>query len=52
MNLRVALCDFTMAMEDYALHFPVVEIQNTVYGHLFCSPSVRRSAPLPPAFMT
>ena len=31
LNLRVGLCGFTMAMEDYALHFPVVEIQNTFY---------------------
>src|SRR5688500_17673250 len=31
MDLRVGLCGFTMAMEDYPLHFPVVEIQNTFY---------------------
>jgi uncharacterized protein YecE (DUF72 family) len=31
MDLRVGLCGFTMAMEDYALHFQVVEIQNTFY---------------------
>ena len=31
MDVRVGLCGFTMAMEDYALHFPVVEIQNTFY---------------------
>jgi uncharacterized protein YecE (DUF72 family) len=31
MDARVGLCGFTMAMEDYALHFPVVEIQNTFY---------------------
>jgi len=29
--VRVGLCGFTMAMEDYPLHFPVVEIQNTFY---------------------
>ena len=29
--MRIGLCGFTMAMEDYALHFPVVEIQNTFY---------------------
>ena len=28
---RVGLCGFTMAMEDYALSFPVVEIQHTFY---------------------
>ena len=31
MDLRIGLCGFTMAMEDYPLHFPVVEIQNTFY---------------------
>lgn len=31
MTLRVGLCGFTMSMEDYALHFPVVEIQHTFY---------------------
>lgn len=31
MDIRVGLCGFTMAMGDYALHFPVVEIQNTFY---------------------
>jgi uncharacterized protein YecE (DUF72 family) len=31
MLVRVGLCGFTMAMEDYALHFPVVEVQNTFY---------------------
>jgi uncharacterized protein YecE (DUF72 family) len=31
MRVRVGLCGFTMAMEDYALHFPVVEVQNTFY---------------------
>ena len=31
MNVRVCLCGFTMSMEDYPLHFPVVEIQNTFY---------------------
>ena len=30
-NVRVGLCGFTMSMEDYPLHFPVVEIQNTFY---------------------
>jgi uncharacterized protein YecE (DUF72 family) len=30
-RVRIGLCGFTMAMEDYALHFPVVEIQNTFY---------------------
>ena len=29
--VRVGLCGFTMSMEDYALHFPVVEIQHTFY---------------------
>jgi uncharacterized protein YecE (DUF72 family) len=29
--VRVGLCGFSMAMEDYALHFPVVEIQQTFY---------------------
>ena len=29
--VRVGLCGFTMAMEDYALHFPVVEVQHTFY---------------------
>ncbi len=31
MVARVGLCGFTMAVEDYALYFPVVEIQNTFY---------------------
>ena len=31
MSARVGLCGFTMAMEDYPLHFPVVEIQHTFY---------------------
>jgi uncharacterized protein YecE (DUF72 family) len=31
MSVRVGLCGFTMPMEDYALHFPVVEIQHTFY---------------------
>jgi uncharacterized protein YecE (DUF72 family) len=30
-TVRVGLCGFTMAMEDYPLHFPVVEVQNTFY---------------------
>lgn len=30
-DVRVGLCGFTMAMEDYALYFPVVEVQNTFY---------------------
>ena len=29
--MRIGLCGFTMAMEDYALHFPVIEVQNTFY---------------------
>ena len=29
--MRIGLCGFTMAMEDYALHFPVVEVQHTFY---------------------
>jgi uncharacterized protein YecE (DUF72 family) len=29
--VRVGLCGFTMAMEDYALYFPVVEVQHTFY---------------------
>ena len=31
MTVRVGLCGFTMPMEDYARHFPVVEIQHTFY---------------------
>ncbi len=31
MTVRVGLCGFTMAMADYALYFPVVEIQHTFY---------------------
>ena len=31
MDVRAGLCGFTMAMEDYALHFPVVEVQHTFY---------------------
>ena len=31
MNVRVGLCGFTMAMEDYAMHFPVIEVQHTFY---------------------
>ena len=30
-RVRVGLCGFTMAMEDYARYFPVVEIQHTFY---------------------
>jgi uncharacterized protein YecE (DUF72 family) len=29
--VRVGLCGFTMAMDDYALYFPVVEVQQTFY---------------------
>ena len=29
--IKVGLCGFTMAMKDYALHFPVVEVQQTFY---------------------
>jgi uncharacterized protein YecE (DUF72 family) len=29
--MKVGLCGFTMAMEDYPLHFPVVEVQQTFY---------------------
>src|SRR5690349_16133451 len=31
MNVRIGLCGFTIAMKTYALHFPVVEVQNTFY---------------------
>jgi uncharacterized protein YecE (DUF72 family) len=31
MILRVGLCGFSIAMKDYALHFPVVEVQHTFY---------------------
>lgn len=31
MPVRIGLCGFTMAMEDYGLYFPVVEVQNTFY---------------------
>ena len=31
MDVRIGLCGFTMAMEDYALHFPVIEVQQTFY---------------------
>ena len=31
MNVRVGLCGFTMSMETYARHFPVVEVQQTFY---------------------
>ncbi len=31
MLVRVGLCGFTMSMEDYGAHFPVVEVQNTFY---------------------
>jgi uncharacterized protein YecE (DUF72 family) len=31
MNVRVGLCGFSMSMKTYALHFPVVEVQNTFY---------------------
>jgi uncharacterized protein YecE (DUF72 family) len=31
MNVRVGLCGFSIAMKTYALHFPVVEVQNTFY---------------------
>jgi uncharacterized protein YecE (DUF72 family) len=31
MIVRVGLCGFTMSMKTYALHFPVVEVQNTFY---------------------
>ena len=31
MNVRVGLCGFTISMKAYALHFPVVEVQNTFY---------------------
>ena len=31
MRVRVGLCGFTISMDDYALYFPVVEVQNTFY---------------------
>jgi uncharacterized protein YecE (DUF72 family) len=31
LDLRVGLCGFTIPIEDYASHFPVVEIQHTFY---------------------
>jgi uncharacterized protein YecE (DUF72 family) len=31
MHVRIGLCGFTMSMEDYALYFPVVEVQHTFY---------------------
>jgi uncharacterized protein YecE (DUF72 family) len=31
MDVRVGLCGFTMAMEDYALYFPLIEVQQTFY---------------------
>ncbi len=31
MIVRVGLCGFTMSMQRYSLHFPVVEVQNTFY---------------------
>lgn len=31
MSVRVGLCGFTISMKAYALHFPVVEVQNTFY---------------------
>lgn len=31
MDVRVGLCGFTMAIEDYPLRFPVVEVQQTFY---------------------
>ena len=31
MNVRVGLCGFTMSIKNYALHFPVVEVQSTFY---------------------
>jgi uncharacterized protein YecE (DUF72 family) len=31
MNVRIGLCGFTISMKTYALHFPVVEVQNTFY---------------------
>lgn len=31
MNVRIGLCGFTISMKRYALHFPVVEVQNTFY---------------------
>ena len=30
-EIRVGLCGFTMAMGEYARHFPVVEVQSTFY---------------------
>ena len=30
-SVRVGLCGFTTSMKTYALHFPVVEVQNTFY---------------------
>ena len=30
-GVRIGLCGFTMAMEDYGLYFPVVEVQQTFY---------------------
>ena len=29
--MRIGLCGFTIAMQEYARHFPVIEVQNTFY---------------------
>jgi uncharacterized protein YecE (DUF72 family) len=47
---KVGLCGFTMAMADYARHFPVVEVQQTFYEPPHETVMRRWLAATPPGF--
>jgi uncharacterized protein YecE (DUF72 family) len=49
-SIRVGLCGFTMAMEDYPLRFPVVEVQQTFYQPPADATMRRWLAVTPPGF--
>jgi uncharacterized protein YecE (DUF72 family) len=47
---KVGLCGFTMAMDDYPRHFPVVEVQQTFYEPPSEAVMRRWVAAMPPGF--
>jgi uncharacterized protein YecE (DUF72 family) len=47
---KVGLCGFTMAMDDYPRHFPVVEVQQTFYEPPSALVLRRWRAAMPPGF--
>lgn len=48
--VKVGLCGFTMAMQDYPRHFPVVEVQQTFYEPPTEAVMRRWVAAMPPGF--